>query len=210
LRSSSGKISAIGRRVFAFGLAVLGTAGMTPAGAADRAASAEEGRPVTVVGPPVEPRVTLETAWLVAAGEGAGMRLVAVLPNAAAEGGEQLVTGRFRYEGDLPAEALRIIIPVPPGGHYVAGSATGPRAEVRYSVDGVTFAAPAELSVPADAKDSAGPQRTALPEEYTHIRWELPGVFLPGTAGLVSFRVRIPPAQVPARMADADDAGEAP
>jgi hypothetical protein len=217
LRSSSGKISALGRRVFAFGLAVLGAASATQAGAADRAAAADEGRSVTVARPPFEPRVTLESAWLVAAGEGPGMRLAAALPDAAGppdaarEAAEQLVTGRFRHEGELPAEGLRIVIPVPPGRQYVAGSATGPRAEVRYSLDGVTFAAAADLRVPADSKDPAGEQRTALPEEYTHIRWELPGVFPPGTTGLVSFRVRIPqPAPEPAMIAGADDAGEAP
>jgi hypothetical protein len=184
---------------------VLSTAASLPPRIAAAESAGGEDTSVTSAGPPAEPRVTLESAWLVAADDGPGMRLVSVPPDGGADKGEQLVTGRFRFEGSTPAHGLRIVIQVPQGRHYVAGSATGPRAEIRYSVDGATFAGAAELSMPAAAKDGAGERRAALPEEYTHIRWELPGVFLPGTAGLVSFRVRSPGA---AMMAGAEGAGE--
>lgn len=129
---------------------------------------------------PAMPRVLIETAWLVAANDAAGLRLATAAPVPAGEA-DQLVTGRFLYEGNLPAEGLRIELAIPAGTRYVPDSATGPGAKVRFSADGGrTFGSPAELA--------------PGPDDYTHIRWELPGTFAPGTAGLVSFRVRAPAA----------------
>ena len=122
---------------------------------------------------PAEPRVTADSAWVVAREDG-GERLVAELPPEGAV--EQLVTLRFRHEGAEPAAGLRIVHPVPAGTRFVPGTATGPGATLSYSIDGGrTFAAPDELPELA---------------EVTHIRWELAGEHPPGLAGLVSFRVR--------------------
>jgi uncharacterized repeat protein (TIGR01451 family) len=53
---------------------------------------------------------------------------------------------------------------------YVADSATGPGAEVTYSVDGgVTFGHPEGLRV----MSSEGRSRRAVASDYTHIRWNL-------------------------------------
>ena len=124
-------------------------------------------------GPPAEPHVAVESAWVVAREDG-GERLVAELPPDGAV--EQLVTLRFRHEGTAPAAGLRIEHAVPVGTQFVPDSATGPGATLSYSVDGGrTFIAPGELP------DLA---------EVTHIRWELAGEVPPGLAGLVSFRVR--------------------
>ena len=133
-----------------------------------------------------EPRVTLESAWVVGAADG-GERLVA---GARPEGAVQrLYTARFRYEGTRPAPGLRIVLRVPEGMIYVANSALGPGAEISYSVDGgQSFGAPAELSLPPVADDPEGEPRAATSADYSHIRWELPGPHLPGVAGLVSFR----------------------
>lgn len=133
-----------------------------------------------------EPRVTLESAWVVGAAEG-GERLV---EGARPEGAVQrLYTARFRYEGTRPAPRLRIVLGIPDGMNYLADSALGPGAEISYSVDGGrSFGAPAELSLPPAADDPEGEPRAVTSPDYTHIRWELAGPHLPGLAGLVSFR----------------------
>lgn len=131
-----------------------------------------------------EPRVTVESAWVVTGGEDARERL-AMEPGPEIMA-ERLYTLRFRYEGLEPAAGLRIVHEIPAGARYVAGSALGPGAEVHYSEDGGrSFAAAEELSGPAN---------------YTHIRWILPGAHPPGTAGLVSYRAR--PQDVAADTAD--------
>jgi penicillin-binding protein 1B len=75
---------------------------------------------------------------------------VAGVPAEAAEDDaiERVYTGRFRHEGIVPATGLRIVIEIPRGLHYVAGSATGPRAEISVSADGGrSFAPPDELTL---------------------------------------------------------------
>ncbi|HUG99579.1 MAG TPA: hypothetical protein VMQ83_10440 [Gammaproteobacteria bacterium] len=133
-----------------------------------------------------EPRVSLEPAWVVGAADG-GERLV---EGARPEGAVQrLYTARFRYEGTRPAPRLRIVLGIPDGMNYVANSALGPGAEIRFSVDGGrSFGAPAELSLSPAADDPEGEPRAARIADYSHIRWELAGPHLPGVAGLVSFR----------------------
>jgi len=141
---------------------------------------------------PAVPDVTLESGWLLVDEESGTERLVPEPPLIGPA--EILYTGRFRYPGAEPATGLRIEIPVPEGVHYVAGSATGPGAAVTYSVDGVVFAPAGQLRVPTREEErqedvQASPRRAA-PEDYGFIRWDLPGAFPPGAAGLVSFRAR--------------------
>jgi hypothetical protein len=157
---------------------------------------------VTPAGPlapqPARPRVVLEPGWLTQDPATGRSRLVAGVPAEAAEDDaiERVYTGRFRHEGIVPAAGLRIVIEIPRGLHYVAGSATGPRAQISVSADGGrSFAPPGELMVAVDPAAGNGPAtdaapRKAQPGDYTHIRWDLPGEFAPGTAGLVAFRAR--------------------
>lgn len=128
---------------------------------------------------PATPVVTLESGWIAADESGAEERLAAEPP---AEGPpERIYTGRFHYRGDAPARGLRIVLPIPAGMRYIGGSATGPGAQLSYSIDGGrSFAPPEALLAPTE--------RRAGPEDYTHIRWDLPGRYAPGTRGLVSFR----------------------
>jgi hypothetical protein len=141
--------------------------------------------------------VTLEPGWLSLDPATGRARLVAGVPAEAAEDDviERVYTGRFRHEGIVPAMGLRIVIEIPRGLHYVAGSATGPRAEISVSADGGrSFGPPGELTL-VDPAAGDGPATTAAlrkaqPADYTHIRWDLPGEFAPGTAGLVTFRAR--------------------
>jgi hypothetical protein len=136
---------------------------------------------------PGSPATGLELAWILVDEDTGRERLVAE-PRPDGEG-EALHTVRFLYQGAASAERLRIIATVPGGRHYVAGSATGPGAHVAFSVDGgVTWAAAAELKMSGGESD--GVPRDALPADYTHIRWDLPGRFPPGVSGLVSFRSR--------------------
>jgi hypothetical protein len=151
--------------------------------------------------PSGRPRVTLEPGWLTLDPVTGRARLVAGAPAEAAEDDaiERVYTGRFRHEGIVPAMGLRIVIEIPPGLHYVAGSATGPRAEISVSADGGrSFAPPGELTVVDPAP------RKAQPADYTHIRWDLPGEFAPRTAGLVTFRAR--PATAAASVAATEGA----
>jgi hypothetical protein len=143
--------------------------------------------------PSARPRVTLEPGWLTPDPVTGRPRLVAGVPAEAAEDDviERVYTGRFRHEGIVPATGLRIVIEIPRGLHYVAGSATGPRAQVSFSADGGrSFAPPGELTVGVEPAAADPAPRKAEPADYTHIRWDLPGEFAPGTAGLVTFRAR--------------------
>jgi len=148
-------------------LAVLLLAGLAGTPAA-RAQDAE-------LGQPAEPVVTLEWTWII---PGAGLA-------------ERLYTGRFRYEGEAPADALRIVLPVPAGMRYLQDSATGPGVEITFSVDGGrTFAAPDALRMMSAAPGALLRTRRASAADYTHIQWLLAGEFVPGLTGLVSFRAR--------------------
>lgn len=173
-------------------------AGLLPATAGSSAARAQE----VAILPPAEPAVALEWAWIVPADEAAdqaadegldepveGERLADSLSPGG--GHERLYTGRFRYQGADAVPALRIVLPVPAGMHYLPGSATGPGAEIAYSVDGGrTFAPPETLRAMRAAPGALLRTRRARAAEYTHIQWLLVGEFVPGLTGLVSFRAR--------------------
>lgn len=166
-------------------------------------AGAQSPLPVEAAAPaPATPVVRLESGWIAADESGAEERLAAAPP---LEGPpERIYTGRFHYRGDAPARGLRIVLPIPAGMRYIGGSATGPGARLSYSIDGGrSFAPPEALLVPLAPPDAVAPgtgetaadqaaptaaTRRAGPEDYTHIRWDLPGRYAPGTRGLVSFR----------------------
>ena len=96
------------------------------------------------------------------------------------------VIWNINYEviGTQPISNAVIIDPVPKNMEYVAGSAAGDKAEITFSVDGgKTFAAPDQLQV----KNPDGSTRTALPKDYTTVRWVLKGKLPVGTKGTVTF-----------------------
>jgi hypothetical protein len=139
---------------------------------------------------PAGPRIVVESAWVVPGEGGAGERLV-VGPRP--EGPvERLYTLRFRHEGEAPIAVLQLVHALTAGEEYVPHSATGPRAEISYSVDGGhSFGRPDALRRPAEPGDpEEAKERAATPADYSHIRWEIPGPHPPGLAGLVSFRTR--------------------
>jgi hypothetical protein len=164
-------LRSISRQISLF-IAVLTAAGLlfaiSPAGLAK---PAEPDQPAVSF---AAAQFLLESAWLVPGEDGGAPRLAAGPGPAGAL--ERLYTARFRHPGVVKARGLQVTVEIPAGMLYVAGSAIGPGAEISYSVDdGESFVPRAELR---DATDA------------THIRWRLEGEFLPGTAGLVSFRAR--------------------
>lgn len=135
---------------------------------------------------PARPGVNVDRLWLVPVEDTGIYEAVAdPLPEGT---GEALYSVRFRYDGEADAEeGLEIIQRMPVGMLYVPGSATGPGAVVTFSVDGgESYDIPEALSVREDGDTS----RPATADDYTHIRWLLPGRFPPGLSGVVSFRAR--------------------
>lgn len=191
MRSFSREILLFGGLFAALGLLSAGfragSAQPAESGATEASGAPEEPGPPTE--PFAEPRALLESAWLVSDEAAGSERLVSGPQPPGAR--ERVYTARFRYEGDSTAGGLQITVAIPADIRYVADSAMGPGARISYSVDGGrNFAPPGELSLPAEPDDPQSPARRARADDYTHIRWYLPGRFLPGTAGLVSFRAR--------------------
>jgi hypothetical protein len=101
-------------------------------------------------------------------------------------GEEIIVTVAFTNVSGRIVHDARISTAIPDGFAYVAGSAQGPAATVLFSIDaGVSFAPATELSI----TDQDG-ERAARADDYTHLRWLLPGPFDPGVRGFVRFRAR--------------------
>lgn len=98
---------------------------------------------------------------------------------------ELIVSVRFANSSDRVLDAIRITSPIPPDLAYVSGSASGPGADVLYSVDGGrSFGRPEELTMQAPD----GSVRGAEPADYTHVRWVLRTSLDAGASGVARFR----------------------
>lgn len=96
------------------------------------------------------------------------------------------VIWNINYEiiGNDPVTDAVITDRIPPNMVYVAGSASGDKADITFSVDGgKTWAAPEKLQV----KNADGTLRDAQPKDYADIRWILKGTLAPGAKGTVTF-----------------------
>ena len=82
-----------------------------------------------------------------------------------------------------PSEKVTINNAVPAHMTYVASSATGPGADVTFSLDGKTFGHAGELTVTEN-----GATRAALAAEYKHIRWVFKDSLAPGATAVARFR----------------------
>jgi len=103
-------------------------------------------------------------------------------------GDEVIYTIRFQNIGTEPAGDVRITDPIPVQMIYKIGSASGPDADVLFSVDGGKTLAPADrLTV----LDDGGNPRPPVPEEFTHVQWVLKTPVVPGGSGEVSFRAQL-------------------
>ena len=103
-------------------------------------------------------------------------------------GDELQYTVRFSNDGEAAVDAGSIVITdaIPAHTQYVDGSAFGSGTDVRFSVDGESFAPPKNLML-----IKQGAQVIASAENYTAIRWTFAPVLKPGASGYVSFKVRL-------------------
>jgi uncharacterized repeat protein (TIGR01451 family) len=103
----------------------------------------------------------------------------------AVPGTEVIYTTTFENIIDKPAEHIVIDNPIPNDSEYKAGSAFGKNCEILFSVDGgKKFGHAEDLKV----KGEDGKSRTALPREYTNIRWTYKGQLATKKSGEVGFR----------------------
>ncbi|HSN70422.1 MAG TPA: hypothetical protein VLT59_02890 [Steroidobacteraceae bacterium] len=99
---------------------------------------------------------------------------------------EVYYTVRVRNTTDRPLYPVVVTRPVPENTTYVPGSAVAPAATVTFSVDdGRTFAEPNALTVTS----SEGQVRSAVPGDYTHIRWQFGYPLAAGATAIARFRV---------------------
>lgn len=115
-----------------------------------------------------------------------GKKTFALAPvEKAVPGTEVIYTTTFENRINKAASNIVISNPIPEHTKYTAGSAFGKDCEILFSADGgKSFAAAEKLKI----KDANGVERTALPKEYTDIRWIYKGQLAPGKSGEVGFR----------------------
>jgi uncharacterized repeat protein (TIGR01451 family) len=104
-------------------------------------------------------------------------------------GDEIHYTVRVRNPGKLPVADIVVTKRLPFGVHYLRNSASGPAAEIQFSIDGgKTFATPDALSrAVGGAKKTP---RKALDDQYTHVRWVLGKPLGPASTALLRFRAK--------------------
>lgn len=106
----------------------------------------------------------------------------------AVPGTDVIYTTTFKNTLKKPAEDISINNPIPNDSEYVEGSAFGKDCEILFSADGgKTFGHAEQLKI----KSADSKERTALPGEYTHIRWNYKKQLAPGKSGEVGFRATI-------------------
>lgn len=120
-----------------------------------------------------------------------GEEVIKRVPAAEAAPGETVIfTITYANTGDEAATNVVVSDPVPEGTAYVPGSATE-TGEVTFSIDGgETYKKPSLLTYEVTSTDGATEERTASPEKYTHVRWQIPEIPA-GEQGQVSFRVEV-------------------
>ncbi len=93
-------------------------------------------------------------------------------------------TVRITNQTTVPLRNVAVVQPVPANTAYIEGSASGPGADVSFSVDGGhAFGPPEALTI-----EVQGAKQLAPAEKYTHIRWQLRNALAPGATALARFR----------------------
>jgi uncharacterized repeat protein (TIGR01451 family) len=115
-----------------------------------------------------------------------GREVVRLAPADRVVPGDQVIyTLEIRNVGAIAVHHPTVMYSVPSHMAYVADSATGPGAEVSYSVDGGhRFDRPENLRM----IDSDGHSRPAIDKDYTHIRWELKNSLKSNSVAFARFR----------------------
>jgi uncharacterized repeat protein (TIGR01451 family) len=102
-------------------------------------------------------------------------------------GGEVVWTVTASNVCDKAADRVLIDNPIPEHMTYSAASALGAGTEVTFSLDGMRYASPAELTV----READGTIRAARPDEYRHIRWRLRNRLAPGAILVARYRATV-------------------
>lgn len=120
-----------------------------------------------------------------------GKEVRKIVPTEQAEPGQTLVyTIRYRNDGDETATNVVVNDPIPAGTSYIPGSASE-KGELTFSIDGgKTYKQPSLLTYEIANPDGSTDKRTASPEQYTNIRWQLPEVAA-GAKDELSFEVKV-------------------
>ena len=92
-------------------------------------------------------------------------------------------TLRITNQTTVPLRNVAVVQPVPANTTYLADSASGPGADVSFSVDGRAFSPADSLMI-----DTEGTKQLAQAAQYTHIRWQLRNPLAPGATALARFR----------------------
>lgn len=123
----------------------------------------------------------------VSAGPG-GQEIRRWVPATRLNAGDEIhYTLRVRNPGKQAVDTIVVTKRLPFGVRYLRGSATGPAAEVQFSVDGGdTFATPEMLARAAGGGKKG--QRKPLENDYTHVRWVLRKPLGPASTALLRFR----------------------
>ncbi len=105
-----------------------------------------------------------------------GREIVRLLPAERVVPGDYVIyTIEIRNLGSTDAVAPTVTRPIPAHVAYVADSATGPGANISYSVDGMRF----------DRPDGLYPAKAA---DYTHIRWQFKKTLKAKSVAFARFR----------------------
>jgi uncharacterized repeat protein (TIGR01451 family) len=120
-----------------------------------------------------------------------GKKVAKLVPAETVTAGETVTyTISYVNTGDEVATKVAIVDPIPTGMVYIPGSASN-EANVSFSIDqGATYKKPSLLTYEVKNPDGKTEKRIASPEQYTHIRWEVPAI-APGEKGKLSFKVRM-------------------
>ncbi len=115
-----------------------------------------------------------------------GREFVKLVPATRVVPGDEVVyTLEIRNPTAHDAVMSTVVRPIPAHMAYLADSATGPGAEVTYSVDGgLTFDIPENLKV----RGADGRMRVAKSIEYTNIRWQLKNTLKSKSVAFARFR----------------------
>jgi uncharacterized repeat protein (TIGR01451 family) len=150
------------------------------------AAGHAQGIPADVAPQVIDPIAVKVIAEVESRRTEAGREVVKLVPADRVVPGDQVIyTVRVRNTGAAAVESPTVTEAIPEHTRYLGGSAVGPGATVSYSVDGGrTFDRAENLSV----QGSDGHPRPALPEDITHIRWQLKNSLKGNSVAFVRFR----------------------
>lgn len=121
-----------------------------------------------------------------------GSKVNKLVPTKLAASGDTLVyTLTYINRGDEAASEAIVDNPIAAGMSYIDNSASGPGADITFSIDGgKSYKKPSLLTYEIKLPNGTVQKYTARPEEYSHIRWTIKQVPA-GTGGTLGFSARV-------------------